>query len=226
MLSVSLGLYLRVTAVTLRLQWHQLCIYMQYLYQKLLKIRGDLNTLIASCQEIGSQWIHCHSPGRFTSWSLSLGLAEPSARLGRLLPVLCLVPLWNTQISSGESPAAPACPLQLQRSCGQVSLGSKAASSSFNRGVCAQGGINCPVSLSCRAEGEHLYPQSFASCFRSRSPPQAVVEGAFFSELAVTAEKKFNPWQGLGFALPQGWGSTHFTCLKDFTGLMRCPSGH
>lgn len=41
------------------------------------------------------QWIHCHSPGWFPSWNLSLGLAEPSARLGRLLQC-CLVPLWNT----------------------------------------------------------------------------------------------------------------------------------
>lgn len=223
MFSVSLGLYLRVTAVTLRLQWHQLCINMQYLYQKLLKTRGDFNTLIVSCQEIGSQWIHCHSPGWFPSWSLSLGLAEPSARLGRLLPVLCLVPLWNTWFPRER---APACPLQFQRSCGQVSLGSKAASSSFNRGAYSQRGINCHVSLCCCAEDEHLYPESFASCFRSHTPPQAVVEGAFFSELAITAEKKCNPWQSLGFALPQGWGSIHLAFLKDFTGLMRCPSGH
>lgn len=222
MFSASLGLYLGVTAVTLRLQWH--CINMQYLYQKLLKTRGDFNTLIVSCQEIGSQWIHCHSPGRFPSWSLSLGLAEPSARLGRLLPAMCLVPLWNTWFPRER--AQQFLPAHCSSKGAVVSLGSKAASSSFKRGVYAQRGINCHVSLCCCAEGEHLYPKSFASCFRSHTPPQAVVEGAFFSELAVTAEKKCNPWQSLGFALPQGWGSVHFACLKDFTGRMRCPSGH
>lgn len=142
------------TSGSLQLHWDcsDICINMQYLYLKLLKTRGDLNTLIVSCQEIGSQWIHCHSPGWFPSWSLSLELAEPSARLGRLLPVLCLFPLWNTWFPWERAQ-------QLLPAHCRVSLGSKAASNSFKRGVYAQRGINFHVSLCCCAEGEHLYPE-------------------------------------------------------------------